>query len=88
MSEYLIWREGNGPDPIGDANRNGDFVKTEWPSEFALRHYLITGDNNSWFVDGYPNGEIYCVLDVDSGVISRHVVETECEPQFIFRDVP
>ena len=51
--------------------------------EYHLNQYLELLDNNSCFVDGYPNGDEFLVMNVVSGEVSKYVVHTEWEPQFV-----
>jgi len=52
----------------------------------ALENYLLDGDRNGWFYDGYPQGREYHVLCVETGVVTKHIVNTEFEPSFVISD--
>lgn len=85
-SEYLVWRQGDGPDPIGDANRNGCFQLAIRP-EFGLSHFLEETEESGGFADSYPRGETYCVLDIETGDVYRFRVETEYDPVFVYEEL-
>jgi len=64
-----------------------DEVYTKWGywsnPEMYLDEYLMHLDSYSCFVDGYPNGDEFHVMNVDSGEVSKYVVHTEWEPRFV-----
>lgn len=90
MKKYWIYRVGNGPDPLGDAKEFEPFEPEHkcW-SDFsdAMYDWLHSCDCNSVFVDGYPQGEEYGVVNVDTGEEKRYRVETEFEPSFVVYEI-
>lgn len=54
--------------------------------EYALELYFFDGEQNGLFYDGYPQGREYHVLCVETGVVTRHIVNTEFEPSFVISD--
>ena len=86
--KYWIYEVGNGPDPLGDAKNFEPFEAHKcWNDpDDALNDYLEECDTDSHFVDGYPQGVEYAVVDCEANEETRFIVNTEFEPTFCILD--
>lgn len=73
--KYKVWVSGWG-EKEEDADEVEDFDVSS-----AVYNYCLDLDENSCFVDGYPDGLEFSVKD-ENGKISLFVVETEFSPIF------
>lgn len=79
---FWIYEVGNGPDPLGDAKQFDPFNSYWSNPKFALDDYLEECDGNSNFVDGYPQGVEYAVVDCETNEETRFMVYTEFQNYF------
>lgn len=75
MTTYKIWR-------LGDDEETAETID-ELNAGFAVESYAEICDQNSNYVDGYPDGDEINVRNMETGELEIYKLYTDFDPSFV-----